>query len=132
MRKYRGVKPKITSAKDIDKIAERYFNECIEEGKYPTVSGLAFELGMERKTLLRYENAIDTGELVNLDDSVKLEIRNAIKRHKAYIEGQYEDRLLNDARSPIGTLFTLKNNYGWVDKQEIQQTNKTIEVKLED
>ena len=132
MRKYRGVKPKITSAKDIDKIAERYFNECIEEGKYPTVSGLAFELGMERKTLLRYENAIDTGELVNLDDSVKLEIRNAIKRHKAYIEGQYEDRLLNDARSPIGTLFTLKNNYGWVDKQEIVNTESKIEVKLED
>ena len=132
MRKYRGVKPKITSAKDIDEIAERYFNECIEEGKYPTVSGLAFELGMERKTLLRYENAIDTGELVNLDDSVKLEIRNAIKRHKAYIEGQYEDKLLNDARSPIGTLFTLKNNYGWVDKQEIVNTESKIEVKLED
>ena len=84
------------------------------------------------KTLLRYENAIDTGELVNLDDSVKLEIRNSIKRHKAYIEGQYEDRLLNDARSPIGTLFTLKNNYGWVDKQEIVNTESKIEVKLED
>ena len=132
MKKYRGVKPKITSAKDIDKIAQQYFNECIEEGKYPTVSGLAFELGLERKTLLRYENAIDTGELVNLDDSVKIAIRNSIKRHKAYIEGQYEDRLLNDARSPIGTLFTLKNNYGWVDKQEVVNTNKDIKVELED
>ena len=132
MKKYSGVKPKITSAKDIDRIAEQYFNECIEQGKYPTVSGLAFELGLERKTLLRYENAIDTGELVNLDDSVKLEIRNSIKRHKAYIEGQYEDKLLNDARSPIGTLFTLKNNYGWVDKQEVVNTNNNIEVKLED
>ena len=84
------------------------------------------------KTLLRYENAIDTGELVHLDDSVKLEIRNSLKRHKAYIEGQYEDKLLNDARSPIGTLFTLKNNYGWVDKQEVVNTNNNIEVKLED
>ena len=132
MKKYKGVRPKITCAEDIDKIAEEYFNECIEDNKYPTVSGFAFELGLDRKTLLRYENAIDTGELVNLDDSVKLEIRNSIKRHKAYIEGKYEDRLLNDARSPIGTLFTLKNNYGWVDKQEIVNTENKIEVKLED
>ena len=132
MKKYRGVKPKITSAKDIDKIAEQYFNECIENDKYPTVSGFAFELGLDRKTLLRYENAIDSGELVNLDNSVKLEISNSIKRHKAYIEGQYEDRLLNDARSPIGTLFTLKNNYGWGDKQEVEQTNKTIRIDIDD
>ena len=130
--KYKGRPPKYDNPEDMQKIIVEYFNECEAEGKKPTVSGLAFELGLERKTLLRYENAIDTGELVNLDDSVKLEIRNSIKRHKAYIEGKYEDRLLNDARSPIGTLFTLKNNYGWVDKQEIVNTENKIEVKLED
>lgn len=130
--KYRGVKPKITSSEQIDKLAEEYFNECSELEKYPTVSGLAFVLGMDRKTLLRYENAIDTGELVHLDYDVKVAIRNSIKRYKAYIEGCYEDRLLNDARSPIGTLFTLKNNYGWQDKQEIVQTNKTISIDVED
>ena len=77
---------------------------------------------------------VDKQEVVNTENKieVKLEIRNSIKRHKAYIEGQYEDRLLNDARSPIGTLFTLKNNYGWVDKQEVVNTNNNIEVKLED
>ena len=125
-------KPKITCAEDVDRIAEEYFEECKRENKYPVVSMLAYRLGIDRHTLLKYERSIDEGTLVTLDDSVKASIVTSIKKHKAYIEGQYEDRLLNDARSPIGTLFTLKNNYGWVDKQEIVNTESKIEVKLED
>ncbi|WP_455796199.1 terminase small subunit [Clostridium butyricum] len=132
MAKINGALPKITSAEQVDKVAEEYFKECIENEKYPTVSMFAYRLGLDRKTLLKYEHCIETGELVHLDIDVKKKIVNSIKRAKAYIEGCYEDRLLNDGRSPIGTIFTLKNNYGWVDKQEIEQTNKTITVDIEE
>ena len=124
--------PKLTCAEDIDKVAIEYFNRCIEEDKYPTVTGFCFELGIDRHTFLKYENCLETGAYKCLEENVKKDMVTSIKRWKAYIESQYEDRLLNDGRSPVGALFLLKNNYGYVDKQEIEQTNKTITVDIEE
>lgn len=56
---------------------------------------------------------------------------NSIKRAKQRVESEYEQALFNK-NSAVGAIFTLKNNYKWVDKQEVEQTNKTIEVTLED
>ena len=78
------------------------------------------------------QHGITKDYLKQLDDSVKQGFRNTIKEAKQYIEGCYEDKLINSPNSPIGTIFTLKNNYNWKDKQEIEQTNKTISVELED
>ena len=116
----------------MQKLIVEYFNECDKESKKPTVTGLGYVLGLDRKTLLRYEDSIETGELKQYDESERREISNTIKDTKRFIESCLEDKLVNGTTTPIGLIFALKNNYGWVDKQEIQQTNKTIEVKLED
>ena len=90
-------------------------------------------LGMSRKQLLEYENCIDSENLfARFDDSVKLGFRNTIKDAKRFIESCLEDKLINGTTTPIGLIFALKNNYGWVDKQEVEQTTKTINVDLED
>ena len=130
--KYRGRPAKYERPEDIQKLIVEYFNECDKEGKKPTVTGLGYVLGLDRKTLLRYEDSIETGELKQYDESVRREFSNTIKDAKRFIESCLEDKLINGTTTPIGLIFALKNNYGWVDKQEIQQTNKTIEVKLED
>ncbi|MBY6932294.1 terminase small subunit [Clostridium botulinum] len=130
--KYRGRPAKYENPEDMQKLIVEYFEECNREHKRPTVSGLAYVIGTDRKTLLRYENADECNWLKQYDKSVRDGFRNTIKDAKRYIESQYEDGLINDGKTPIGLIFTLKNNYGWVDKQEIVNTNNNIEVKLED
>ena len=133
MMKYRGRPAKYENPEDMQKIIVEYFNECEKDNKKPTVSGLGYVLGMSRKQLLEYENCIDKENVfARFDDSVKLGFRNTIKDAKRFIESCLEDKLINGNTTPIGLIFALKNNYGWVDKQEIEQTNKTIEVNLED
>lgn len=130
--KYIGTPRKYETPEQMQEIIDEYFKECAENGKYPTVSMLAYRLDMGRQSLLNYEKCIELDTLKNCDDEMRKRFMDTVKKAKAYIEGQYEDRLINDGRSPIGTIFTLKNNYNWVDKQEIEQTNKTIKVTLED
>lgn len=130
--KYTGRPPKYETPEQMQEIIQEYFNECLEEEKYPTVSMMAFRLGMTRQDLLRYEDCLETGELKQLSEDVKRGFRDTIKRAKQYIEGGYEDKLVNGKTTPIGTIFVLKNNYNWVDKQEIEQTNKTITIDLEE
>ncbi|GKX65825.1 DNA-packaging protein [Inconstantimicrobium mannanitabidum] len=129
--KWRTKPAKYENAKQMQKIIDKYFEECEENNEFPTVTGLAFALNMNRQDLINYENCLENGRLLSLDDSAKAEIVDAIKRAKKYIEMCYEQRLFANG-NPAGTIFTLKNNYKWVDKSEVEQTNKTITVQLED
>ena len=131
--KYTGRPPKYDNPEDMQKIIVKYFNECEAEGKKPTVSGLGYVLGLSRRQILEYENCIDNDNLfARFDDSVKLGFHNAIKDAKRFIENCLEDKLINGTTTPIGLIFALKNNYGWVDKQEVEQTNKTIRIDIDD
>ena len=131
--KYTGRPPKYDNPEDMQKIIVKYFNECDEQGKKPTVSGLGYVLGLSRRQILEYENCIDNDNLfARFDDSVKLGFHNAIKDAKRFIESCLEDKLVNGTTTPIGLIFALKNNYGWVDKQEVEQTSKTISIDIDD
>lgn len=129
--KWRTRPGKYSNAQEMQKIIDEYFEECEETGEVPTVTGLAYVLDLDRQGVLDYQNAIDTGKLKSLDDDVKREISDTIKRAKKYIESNYEQRLFENGKT-IGAIFTLKNNYSWVDKKEVEQTNRTIEVDIED
>lgn len=123
---------KFNDAKKLQKKIDDFFKECKKQNIIPTVTGLAVVLDTSRKVLLDYENYCEHDDkLKTLDETVKRDISNTIKRAKARIEAEYEQQLLG-AKNPAGAIFTLKNNYDWKDKQEIEQTNKTIEVTLED
>ena len=54
MAKWRGWKPKYRTAKAMKRISEEYFLKCEEEGKCPTITELAYMLGMDRKNLIEY------------------------------------------------------------------------------
>ena len=69
--------------------------------------------------------------LKSVDDDMKTKYRDTIKRAQARIESGYEQALFNK-NSAVGAIFTLKNNYNWVDKQEIVQENRDIKVELTD
>ncbi len=131
MAKWRTKPAKYNNAAEMQVIIDEYFKDCEESGEVASVTGLAYVLDLTRQGILDYENCVETGKLKSLDDSVKAEISDSIKRAKKYIESRYEQTLYSPGKT-VGAIFTLKNNYKWVDKQEIEQTNKTITVELED
>ncbi|MDU4890976.1 MAG: terminase small subunit [Clostridium sp.] len=122
---------KFESPEELQERIEEYFIWAKKNKRHITITDLAYYLGTNRTTLLNYENSMENDWLKSVDDDVKVRYVNTIKRAKARIEAEYEQGLFNK-NSVVGTIFTLKNNYNWVDKQEIEQTNKTIEVSLED
>lgn len=126
----KGGRPtKFKSPENLKNKIEEYFSLCDNNKKIPTITGLAYFLGTTRKTLLEYENSDKNGFLKSLDDDVKLEYISIITKAKARIEAEYE-QLLFKGNTVVGAIFTLKNNFGWIDKQDIEQTNKTIDVIL--
>ena len=72
----------------------------------PTVSGLAYLLGMSTRALVNYE--------------AKEEFLPTVKRAKQRIEISLEQRLAGN--NVAGAIFNLKNNYGWKDKQEVEHS----------
>lgn len=128
----KGGRPlKFKTPEELEERIEEYYKWAKENNKHITVTGLAWFLDVDRQTLLNYENSLDNDWLKSIPDDVKVEFIGSIKKAKQRIEMEYEEGLFNK-NSAVGSIFTLKNNYKWVDKQEVEQTNKTIEVTLED
>lgn len=102
------------SVEELEAAIEEYFDSedayiTESEGKSvfsPTVSGLAFHLGITTETLRTY------GENDKFSATVK--------RAKQRIEISLEKRLYG--QTVTGTIFNLKNNFGWKDKTEREHT----------
>ena len=69
----------------------------------PTMSGLAVHLGVDRRTITNYAN--------------KDEFFPAIKKARNLVESALENHLYG--KNVTGAIFNLKNNFGWVDKHEV-------------
>jgi len=91
-----------------------YFEDCDNRGAPYTISGLAYTLHTSRRTLLNIQQGgyypIEFVELINLT--------------KAKILSQLEEGMLSGRYNAAGSIFTLKNNFGYVDKIE-----QVVEVK---
>lgn len=86
-----------------------YFKYCDDNNKPYTVSGLASYLEVTRQTLLNYTE--------------KDEFFATIKKAKAKIEAQYEERALLGYYNPTISIFIMKNNFGYQDKVEVKVDN---------
>jgi len=97
-------KRKYETIEDMQKKIDNYFDYCEKNKKPFTVSGLAFALGLSREQLNVYckrENFADI-----------------LKKAKARIEQYLEEKLVSGS-CVTGVIFTLKNNFGWADRQDI-------------
>lgn len=106
------------SPEEMQKAIDEYFESCFitatnsEGEEYQkrirpwTISGLAVALGVDRRTILNYENEYED------------EFFRTIARAKAKIEMYAEEQLFRGQGKTSGVQFNLKNNFNWKDKQE--------------
>lgn len=104
-------RPKLySSVEDMQKIIDAYFEMCDEKQKPYTMSGLAYALDMDRRSLLNY--------------SKDEKFFPTIKKAKEKVEQQLEENALMGKANSTFTIFNLKNNYGWRDSFEINNDNE--------
>ncbi len=110
------------TAEELQVIIDEYFDYCdnrakkiinkdgqeymiIDPAPY-TMSGLARRLGMDRDTLLRY--------------SKKEEFYGTIREARDKVQEDVENRMM-ETKNEKGAMFSLKNNFGWKDKSEVEE-----------
>jgi hypothetical protein len=91
------------SAKDIDDKVTVYKAYLKDNEKLPTMAGLAYHLGCDRKTLYNYSK----------DDA----FFPTIKKYRDWIEMNLEEIAIDKGNG--GIVFLMKN-YGYTDKQYIE------------
>lgn len=106
-----GRPPKFTEVEKMQKVIDEYFDSVTYEAEgrshsRPTMSGLANALNMCRQSLINY--------------SEKTEFLDTIKKARLKVEIALEDSLYGN--NVTGVIFNLKNNFGWNDKKEIEQS----------
>lgn len=109
-----------TSPDDFKRVADAYFDACVQNEKVATVNGLSLALDMTRETLLRYAE--------------KEGFSDVVKKVRSRLEDTWEQRLASGNAG--GTIFWLKNQ-GWSDRTENVISNPDgsglftgVEVKL--
>ena len=110
---------------DIERKIDDYFNYCNTNSKPLTMSGLALFLDCSRTTLYQYENELI--KFHNMSEEDKIRIMNAVKKAKRMVE-TYQEEQLFIGKSPVGTIFSLKNNFNWKDAQEINNNTNITAV----
>lgn len=113
----KGGRPmEFNSAEELEEKVDAYFNSedaYFQQGDSepffaPTMSGLALYLEVDRKTLINYGK--------------KEKFFRTIQKARARVEQAQEMRLYGN--NVAGVIFSLKNNFGWADKQEIEMSEK--------
>ncbi|MBC2579981.1 terminase small subunit [Clostridium sp. DJ247] len=120
---------KWNSPEELEEKINEYYRWAKENEKHITVTGLAWFLGCDRQTLLNYEGAEENQWLKRVDDETRRKYVGTVKNAKRFIEMNYEEGLFNKS-STTGAIFTLKNNYNWVDKQEVVTNNNVNNLDL--
>ena len=106
-------RPKLyTNPEDMARDIDLYFEDCIEREAVFTIEGLAYWLDMDRKSVLNY--------------SKDKEFFPTLKKAKAKILQQLIELSAKGGYNATMAIFNLKNNYGFKDKTETENTHKHI------
>lgn len=122
-----AAKAKFKDVEELRQLIDRYF-DGLHELQPPTMSGLAYALGVSRRTLTNYINECGSGK------GKKAQCGELLARAKDRIEVWLEEQLVTRGKTK-GIEFALKNNYDWSDKMNVNVDGKTehsgeVDVKL--
>lgn len=93
-----------------------------------TITGLALHLGVSRNTLLNYRDPEHYTE--EIDEETRNQIMDAIEEAYQRVE-EFNERQLHVKGIAPGVKFNLTNNFGWVDKQVVDNNNRDIASVLD-
>jgi hypothetical protein len=114
-----GKPRKFNSPEELEACVDKYFADCEYLEKPPTMSGLAYAMGIDRKTLINY--------------SKKEDYFPTYKKARDRVEASMEDLLLS-GKATAGVIFSFKNNFGWADKQPEQEdsekSNSSVTINI--
>lgn len=106
--------------KDGVMVQDRVVKKVLTQQKPLTITGLAVALGTTRETLLDYEKTY-SDKYQDFSDTIK----DAKEQIKEYAE------MSLFGSNATGPIFNLKNNWGWKDKYETENTNKEVVVNAD-
>lgn len=105
----RGRPRAFNSVEELESKINDYFEYCNKENKPYTMSGLAYYLDVDRRTIVNYTK--------------EEEFFPAIKKARDRVQMQLEENALLNKGNPTFTIFNLKNNFDWKDKIETNTEN---------
>jgi hypothetical protein len=108
----RGRPPKFETPEAMQEAVDEYF--ALLDGAPPTISGLAYHLGMTTQALRGYEQ--------------KDNFLSIVKMAKQRVEMALEQNLYSGA--PTGSIFSLKCNFRWREKDEEKQRDDKLEITV--
>ena len=108
----------------INRITE-YLEICIKNNMKPTVEGLATAFGVDRKTIYKWANNIDS-------DSLPVNFRTVVKKTYQLLNSNFTDLSINGKINPVISIFLMKNNFGYKDQTEVLQTTTTESSKADE
>ncbi len=107
---------------DVDKLrksVDEYFEVCDKEKQPPLITELALHLGTSRQCIVDYKNKVHKDKNKKWYKEARQILLDASARCEAFLE-----RALIAPGKCTGVIFNLKNNYGWKDKTEVENTIK--------
>jgi hypothetical protein len=99
---------KFKTPEELEEKINQYFIECESRGEKPFITELAYYLDTSRETLREYKE--------------RPEYVDSIKKALTRCEMALEKNLIEGKINPTGSIFNLKNNYGWKDRNETDIT----------
>lgn len=105
----RGRPRAFNSVEELESKINNYFEYCNKENKPYTMSGLAYYLDVDRKTIVNYTK----------DE----EYFPTIKKARDRVQMQLEENALMNISNSTFTIFNLKNNFDWKDRIETNTEN---------
>lgn len=87
-----------------------YIASATADGDPVTVSGLAYALGVDRKTINNYSH----------DDAFFPTIKRAVQ----FIEADKAKKMLKGEYNTTAAIFDLKNNHGWKDEKHVKEDSQ--------
>jgi len=99
---------------DADQVINRinqYHQYCVSQDMKPSVVGMAMAIGVDRTTLWKWENGVESNK--------PLQVRNMLKKGREINELMLDQLMQNGKLNPVTGIFLLKNHHGYKDQQDV-------------
>ena len=109
----------------IERRINQYHEFCYQNDMKPSVVGMALAIGVDRTTLWKWENGVQSNK--------PLVVRNLLKKGREINELMLDQLMQNGKLNPVTGIFLMKNHHGYKDQADVVITpNNPVEGRSEE